>query len=130
MKTLEQVITSYEENQREKNFDGRDMTRLARFVKEEDLHRIGLELTDEYKGTHQTQEWTRENVLHQLKHDVEFGWEKAVNERGISSSLMFHVVLMWNWILEEGLEDFDEYAPYGRPLFKATAEKYDIVLED
>lgn len=39
---------------------------------------------------------------------------------------MFDVVLKWNRILEEGLEDWDEddYAMYGLPLFKATAIKY------
>lgn len=33
---------------------------------------------------------------------------------------------MWNYILEEGLEDWDEddYRFYGLPLFKATAVKY------
>ncbi len=34
------------------------------------------------------------------------------------------VVIMWNWILEEGLEDYKEYAQYGLSLFKATAVKY------
>lgn len=130
MKTLEQIIAAYEENQRNKNFDRRDMTRLAKFVKEEDLPRIGMELNEEYKGTHQPLEWTRENVLRQLQRDVEFGWEKAVNERGISSSLMYEVVQMWNWVLEEGLENFDDYAPYGKPLFIETAKKYDFTLED
>lgn len=35
-------------------------------------------------------------------------------------------VMMWNYILEEGLEDWDEddYRFYGLPLFKATAVKY------
>lgn len=39
---------------------------------------------------------------------------------------MFSVVKMWNWILEEGLQDWsdDDYAQYGLPLFKATAQKY------
>lgn len=34
--------------------------------------------------------------------------------------------MLWNYILEEGLEDWDEdnYAMYGLPLFKATAVKY------
>ena len=65
-------------------------------------------------------------MLKQLKEDVEFGFEKALNKRGISSSLMFEVVRFWNWVLEEGLEDWDEdnYAMYGLPLFKATAVKY------
>ena len=36
------------------------------------------------------------------------------------------MVLGWNRVLEEGLEDYpeDNYAMYGLPLFKATAEKY------
>lgn len=40
--------------------------------------------------------------------------------------LMFECVMMWNYILEEGLEDWDEddYRFYGLPLFKATAVKY------
>lgn len=37
---------------------------------------------------------------------------------------MYECVAMWNWILEEGLENFDSYAQYGLPLFKATAVKY------
>lgn len=71
-------------------------------------------------------EFTRENVLKQLEEDVRFGFEKALNQRGISASLMFECVMMWNYILEEGLEDWDEddYGFYGLPLFKATAVKY------
>ena len=37
---------------------------------------------------------------------------------------MAEVVQMWNWILEEGLEDYDNYPMYGLPIFKATAVKY------
>lgn len=57
---------------------------------------------------------------------MEFGFEKALDRRGISASLMFYVVLRWNQVLEEGLEDYpeDNYPMYGLPLFKATAEKY------
>ena len=64
--------------------------------------------------------------LEQLKSDVEFGFEKALDQRGISASLMFYVVLRWNQVLEEGLENYPEenYAMYGLPLFKATAVKY------
>lgn len=71
-------------------------------------------------------EFTRENVLKQLEEDVRFGFEKALNQRGISASLMFECVMMWNYILEEGLEGWgeDDYAFYGLPLFKATAVKY------
>lgn len=44
--------------------------------------------------------------MKQLEEDVRFGFEKALNQRGISASLMFECVMMWNYILEEG-----EYIP-------------------
>jgi hypothetical protein len=72
--------------------------------------------------------YTRENILEQLRSDVAFGFEKALDRRGISASLMFEVVRMWNWLLNEDEEltnwSSHNYAMYGLPLFKATAIKY------
>jgi hypothetical protein len=120
MKTLDQVKESY----KSQTLDGRDISRLSVFVPETMLKDFGLELKDDFVGKHTHKEWTRENVIDQLRDDVAFGFEKALNQRGISSGLMFEVVKMWNWILEEGLEDHQEYPMYGLPLFKATAVKY------
>jgi len=120
MKTLEEIKKSY----KTQCLDGRDISRLAQFLKEEEFKDFGLEIDPEYKGRHKPIKFTKENVLIQLRKDVEFGFEKALNKRGISSSLMYEVVQMWNRILEEGLENFDSYAMYGLPLFKATALKY------
>ena len=125
MKTLEQVLESF----KSETLDGRDASRLANFIKAEDLSKLGFSLKEgvtpeEYNK--EVIEWTRENVLIQLKSDVEFGFEKALNQRGISAGLMYGVVTMWNKILEEGLENFEEYAQYGLPLFKATAVKYGL----
>lgn len=120
MKTLQQVKEMY----KSKTIDGRDLSRLMQFIPEEELKDFGLELKDEYVGTHKHIEFTKENVLIQLAKDVDFGFEKALNQRGISAGLMAEVVQMWNWILEEGLEDFDDYPMYGLPIFKATAIKY------
>lgn len=122
MKTLEQIKDEY----KSQTLDGRDLNRLSSFIPEANLKDFGLELKEEFVGKHTHKEWTKENILAQLKEDVDFGFEKALNQRGISSSLMFQVVKMWNWILEDGLEDWsdDHYAQYGLPLFKATAIKY------
>lgn len=120
MKTLKQVKELY----KSETIDGRDLNRLAQFIPEEELKDFGITLKDEFKGQHKHKPFTRENILEQLKDDVEFGFEKALNKRGISSSLMHDVVCMWNWILEEGLENFDDYAQYGLPTLKATALKY------
>jgi hypothetical protein len=122
MKTLQQIKESYTS----RTFDNRDLSRLAQFIPEAELKDFGIELKEEYKGKHTPVEFTRENILAQLKLDVDFGFEKALGKRGLSAGLMFEVVSMWNWILEEGLEDFgdDNYAQYVLPLFKATAVKY------
>lgn len=120
MKTLQEIKETYKSN----TIDGRDLSRLMQFIPEDELKDFGIELKDEYKGTHKHIEFTKENILIQLQKDVRFGFEKALNQRGIPASLMANVVMMWNWILEEGLEDFDDYPMYGLPIFKATALKY------
>lgn len=120
MKTSQQVKEMY----KSQTIDGRDLSRLMQFIPEEELKDFGLELKDEYVGTHKHIEFTKENVLIQLEKDVAFGFEKALNQRNVSAGLMAEVVKMWNWILEEGLEDFDDYPMYGLPIFKATAVKY------
>jgi len=120
MKTLQQLKEMY----KSQTFDGRDLSRLMQFIPEAELKDFGIELKEEYVGTHKHIEFTKKNVLIQLKKDVKFGFEKALNQRSISSSLMAEVVKMWNYVLEEGLEDFDDYPMYGLPIFKATAVKY------
>lgn len=122
MKTLEVILAEYQSNA----LDGRDVARLMDFIPEDKLPLLGIELKEEYIGKHEAKPLTKENVLAQLERDVAFGFDKALSQRGISSSLMFAVVMMWNWVLEDGLEDWDEddYAQYGLPLFKATAIKY------
>ena len=122
MKTLQYI----KENYKAKTIDGRDIDRLAQFIPENELKDFGIRLKNEYKGKHKEIPFTRENILKQVEKDVAFGFEKAMNRRGISSELMYEVVRMWNWILEEGLEDFDDYPMYGIPLFKATAIKYNF----
>ena len=124
MKTLEYIAENYKSN----TIDGRDFHRLAQFIPFDMLPKFGIEPNEEWdnkeKWDAHIKPFTRENILKQLESDVEFGFEKALNKRGISSGLMYEVVKMWNWILEEGLEDFDNYPMYGLPLFKATAVKY------
>jgi hypothetical protein len=120
MKTLEQISEEY----KSKTLDGRDLLRLVSFIPEPMLPKFGITLKDEFVGKHKTEELTRDNILRLLSDDVAFGFEKALGQRGLSAVAMYQVVKMWNWILEEGLENFEMYAQYGLPLFKATAVKY------
>ena len=38
--------------------------------------------------------------------------------------MMYETIKSWLCILEDPLQDFDEYPKYGLPLFKAVAIKY------
>lgn len=126
MKSIQDILDNYKDY--EVFGDDRFGARLCQFLTEEQMEKIGFSLREEYKGKHEPKEWTRENILSQLKEDVAFGFEKALNKRGISASMMFAVVKCWNKVLEEGLEDWEDtkYAQYGLPLFKATALKYEF----
>ena len=126
MKTLEQIVNEWPA--KSECIDSRDINRLVQFIPYDMLKKLGVTLKEEYddkeKWDAEIKPLTRENILAQLEKDVAFGFEKALDQRGISAGLMYNVIQMWNWILEEGLEDFDSYAQYGLPLFKATAVKY------
>ena len=127
MKDLKSIVENYEKDDWGVVLDDRFGRRLAKFLTEDEIVKIGFEIDDDYKGKHKPIEWTRENILAQLKEDVAFGFEKALGKRGISASLMFEVVNKWNKVLEEGLENYgnsSNYSQYGLPLFKATAVKY------
>ena len=132
MKTLEQGLAIY--NNEKKNsilMCLQDMLgiRLCQFLTEEQAKTIGFECK-EGATLEPPIPFTEENVLKQLKKDVEFGWEKDCGHRGISSKLMYCVVLAWCKILENEFADWDDYAPYGTPLFIAVSNKYGFGIDD
>lgn len=106
--------------------DGRDFTRLAGFFPPSDYAALGLSLKEgaDPATIPPPKAWTRENIVEQMGRDVAFGFEKALDKRGISSGLMCSVVKMWLRVLEDELANSDAYAQYGLPLFKAVAVKY------
>ena len=129
MKTIEQILGNYEEYQTA--LEDRFGRRLCDFLTVEQMSQIGFAYRNEEDAkAHTPIPFTEENVLKQLKEDVEFGWEKACNQRGISSSLMHAVVEAWCIVLENGMAGSVPYAPYGKPLFKAVAEKYGFDLDE
>lgn len=133
MRTLDEILSNYKSN----CLDGRDIYRLWTFIPwdvaknyPDFLNTIKEEYRNEeaWNSEIYEKEYTRENIIDQLRSDVAFGFQKALDRRGISSSLMFEVVKMWNWVLNEDEElanwSDNNYAMYGLPLFKATAVKY------
>ncbi len=128
MLTREQILEAVKEGKKESEaIDSRDFGRLAGFFPLENLEGFGFKLKEgtvwEYK------ELTEENVLAQLKEDLEFAFEKALHKRGLSAGAMYSVVKLWMWVLEdkelEGTEA-DDYAQYGLPFLKKVAIKYSL----
>lgn len=128
MKSKKEFLKNYSS----KAIDSRDTARLLMFLKTDEFGLVGAQLNDtaspEQIKEHNdsVKEWTEENIISQMSDDVTFGFQKALSQRGISSSMMYLVVLMWLNILEdeELLALEENYAHYGLPLFKAVAVKY------
>ena len=128
MKTKQYILEAYKSQDKiSQCFDGRDLTRLAGFFTVEEWALLGLQIKEGADvSKHVPLEWTRDNIIKQLTLDLEFAFEKALNKRGLSSGLMYEVILMWMWVLDDELQNFEEYAQYGLPLFKAVAVKYNL----
>jgi hypothetical protein len=125
VKTREQILEAIEAGKKSQCLDGRDFSRLTGYFPVTQWSLLGCSLK-EGEEPPQPRELTRINILADLKRDVGFGFEKALNKRGISSGIMFEVVKMWLWVLDDPLQYFndDDYAQYGLPLFKAVALKF------
>jgi hypothetical protein len=126
MKTLEQLY-EYKGGETTSLIDNRDLSRLIDFIPVEDWSKFGFTLKEGVDPkTVVTVPLTQEEVIKRLKGDLSFAFEKALNKRGISSSLMWDVIKMWMWVLDDELQDFENYAQYGLPLYKAVAVKYGL----
>lgn len=130
MLTREQILEAVKNGRESGSIDHRDFQRLAGFFPAEHLPTLGFTLNE--GATWEVKELTRENVLAQLAEDVKFGFEKALNKRGLSAQAMYAVVKMWMWVLEDreleklDWDDYSDYAQYGLPFLKAVAVKYGL----
>lgn len=127
MKTKEEIL-NYKGGENCNFVDGRDKRRLTQFFDVSDWEKLGFKPAEGFDASkHVVEDLTEQNVLKHLAKDLNFAFEKALNRRDISSSLMFDVIKMWMWVLDdEELMDFNSYAMYGLPLYKAVAIKYNL----
>ena len=128
MKTLEYVKEHIDEIEQDKFIDRRFTKRFLDFLSVEEWEKYGFKYTSDEEPP-KPKEWTEENILAQLKEDVEFGIEKAENHRGISAGLMYAVCQAWCIVLENGLENTD-YGWYGDKMFIAIDKLYGFGLTD
>ena len=126
MLTLEYVKEHIKEIEQDGFFDNRWTKRFLDFLPYEEWSKYGFKASDNFdKENYTPKEWTEENVINQLKEDVDFAINKASNHRGISAGLMNDVLKAWCIVLENGLED-TEYGWYGDKLIIALNNKYDF----
>lgn len=124
MLTQNQVLDAIKGGREAQAVDGRDYGRLVEFFPIEHWELLGYKLSDG-AAPRDPKPWTEDLILEQLREDVGFGFEKALNKRGASASCMAEVVRMWMWILEEpDPMETEGYAQYGLPILKATALKF------
>jgi hypothetical protein len=124
MLTQEQVLSALKAGRESECLDGRDYARLTDFFSETDFEKLGYSLKE--GAQHTPKPWTLENIKEQLAKDVAFGFEKALDQRSISASMMYSVVKMWLWVLEDDLQHNEDYREYGLPFLKAVATKYGL----
>lgn len=126
MLTREQVLEGVRTKQLERVLDGRNYERLADFFPVSDWPLLGFKLAEGVSPP-EPKPWTEEVIKQFLEADVSFAFEKAFGKRGISAGLMYGVVKMWMWVLEDAelaSETTNDYAQYGLPFLKAVAVKY------
>lgn len=124
MKTLEQIF-NYKGGDNCNVIDGRDKSRLLDFVPVSDWAKLGF-APKENATLVAPLPFTEENVKAALARDLDFAFDKALGQRGISASLMWDVIKMWMWVLDDELQNCNHYCEYGLPLFAAVARKYQL----
>lgn len=122
MYSIDYVKEHFDEFEKDTFIDRRFTKRFIGFIPTEEWEKYGFRYTEETE--YMPKEWTEENILEQLKNDVEFGYEKSVDERGISSELMAMVVNAWCKVLQNGLNLEGNDGHYHIKQFIEVAEHY------
>ena len=122
MYDIDYVKDHFDEFEEDTFFDRRFTRRFIDFLPTSEWEKYGFRYTGEEEYV--PKEWTQENILSQLKIDVEFGYEKCVDERGISAELMAYVVNAWCKVLQNGLNLNGNDGYYHRKQFTTVAKHY------
>ena len=122
MYSIDYVKEHFDEFEEDTFLDRRFTKRFLDFIQTEEWEKYGFKYTGETE--YKPKEWTEENILEQLKRDVEFGYVKAEDERGISSELMAMVVNAWCKVLQNGLNLDGNDGYYHIKQFTTVAKHY------
>ena len=105
--------------------DHRDLIRLVAYLEYDQAVDIfgvdGVVPEGEWK---EVVPWTVDDVLKNMEGDLEFAFDKALGQRGISANLMHDVMCMYLWIFQDPLMDEMDYYNYGLPDLYRIRDEY------
>ena len=107
--------------------DHRDIDRLLRYLTyDEAVEYLGDVFKEGAKDKWgEPQTWDEETVTQHIRDSLEFAFEKALEQRGISAGLMHTVMLMWLWVMQDQeLLDECHYTNYGLPYLYRIRDKH------
>ena len=135
MRTQEELVAYIEKNNQFMNWAAEalvpflDFRHAKPFLKPEANEEGWKERTDEYPFT---EEGFTETLITYMN---EYGFDKALNHRGISASRTIDKVKAWAYALGNDelvtfLNDYDNYPQYGAPMLAKVAETFSIPQPD
>jgi hypothetical protein len=83
----------------------------------------------------ETKPLTREALIETMRDYMDFAWEKAIDERGISASRSVEKFATWLYMLGDDqlvlfAEDDDNFPMYGKPVLRRICESYGFAIPD
>lgn len=129
MRTQEEILKRIGEIK--SDFSGAERSSLLYYLSYENAKKfLKEEVTEE--DWNKDRKSTDEDVLKEMKDYINFAWEKAHGERGLSASRSLSHYSAWIWLLNDGnFEEFENqaennYAMYGKPVLKWICKKYNL----
>lgn len=131
MRTQEEIVKYYQDR-RDFDFTGAIMEAVLPFLDykhAKQFFKPDNDMTAEEWKSEIQEDYTRENLLNKLERYTAFGWEKALNHRGISTWRTYEKIKAYLWLLEDDelfnfATNVGNYDLYGAPLLAEVCKKY------
>lgn len=135
MRTVKEIQQRILEKSKELlSFQPEVLVRYLSLAEAKAIDMVEAQATEEEWQSQIYHENTREVILGEMRNYMAtYGWDKALNHRGISASRTIDKMEAWIWLLGDNM--FAEhltnvpYTPYGGPQLKAICEQYGFPID-
>lgn len=87
---------------------------------------------DSLEDQWEPKDFTREQVINDMRDYMEFAWGKVENHRGLSADRSVNKMTAWVWLLgdDDFLKELEKagYINYGAPKLEVVCKKYDFPI--